>query len=136
MGDEGGGTKKKKEGREKGGVVEEEKKEKQRVHLSSLDFPGRAVCILSRAAPREFNSIFNLPKPLYANSATDVEYFWTFSTPFLRAFRPPPLRSTLIRSSPWHGFLPFEFAERKEAHVSATSCLLYECCIANLRGGS
>lgn len=62
---------------------EREKKRRQRASTSFLSrLPGRTVCILSRAAPREFNSIFNLPKPLYANSSTDVEYFWTFSSRF------------------------------------------------------
>lgn len=57
------------------------KKEKKTTSTSFLSrLSGRTVCILSRAAPREFNSIFNLPKPLYANFATDVEYFWTFSS--------------------------------------------------------
>lgn len=78
-------------GRKKGG----KRKRKQRVHLSPLDLPSvHGVYPLSRAAPREFNSIFNLPKPLYANSATDVEYFWTFSTlfcvPSARPLRPIP----------------------------------------------
>lgn len=59
------------------------KKKRNNEYIFPLStFRAYTVCILSRAAPREFNSIFNLPKPLYANSATDVEYFWTFSTFF------------------------------------------------------
>lgn len=140
---------------------EEKEKKRQRSTSFLSRLPGRTVCILSRAAPREFNSIFNLPKPLYANSATDVEYFWTFSSRFCvpsasrsplplptisgtslflshtHSLSPPPfslsLSLYLIRPSPWRSFLPFESVERKEAHVPVTSCPFYECCKASLR---
>lgn len=81
---------------------EEKEKKRQRSTSFLSRLPGRTVCILSRAAPREFNSIFNLPKPLYANSATDVEYFWTFSSRFCvpSAPRSPlPLPSTSALST-------------------------------------
>jgi len=39
------------------------------------------------AAPREFNSIFNLPKPLYANSGYRRRVFLDFFLPFPRASR-------------------------------------------------
>lgn len=117
-----------------GGKKEGKKETTSTSFLSRLS--RRTVCILSRAAPREFNSIFNLPKPLYANFATNVEYFWTFSSLFcvLSALFPPPsppspLQSVhlpLVSSSLWHSFLPIEFVERKEARVLVTSCLLYE----------
>jgi len=77
---------------------ERAKKRRRKKETTSTSFlsrlPGHTVCILSGAVPREFNSIFNLPKPLYANSATDVEYFWTFSTLFCvpsvcRCYVPP-----------------------------------------------
>lgn len=104
-----------------------------RAHLSSLDLPSRyTVCIRYRSTvPREFNSIFNLPKPLYANSATDVEYFWTFSSLFRVPFVSPSGLLPSVGTSLFYSyfsvapsFLPFEFVERKEAHVFATSCCL------------
>ena len=54
---------------------EKERKKKQKnEYIFPLNFSG-VPCVSSRAAPREFNSIFNLPKPPYANSV--LEYLWT-----------------------------------------------------------
>lgn len=80
------------------------KKKKETTSTSFLSrLSGRTVCILSRAAPREFNSIFNLPKPLYANSATDVEYSLSSLSLsfglFLSCVPFVPAHLSLIRSS-------------------------------------
>lgn len=91
--------------KKKGGRKRKKKKETTSTSFLSR-LSGRTVCILSRAAPREFNSIFNLPKPLYANSATDVEYFWTFSTlfcvPSVRRRYVPPLFVLLHGTASFH----------------------------------
>lgn len=98
------------------GKKERRKKGRKKKETTSTSFlsrlSGRTVCILSRAAPREFNSIFNLPKPLYANSATDVEYFWTFSilfcVPSVRRRYVPPLFVLL------HGTVSFHSSSSSE----------------------
>lgn len=53
---------------------ERRKKKQKNEYIFPLNFSG-VPCVSSRAAPREFNSIFNLPKPPYANSV--LEYLWT-----------------------------------------------------------
>lgn len=91
---------------ERTGKVERKGEKKKRKGVNEYIFPlstsrARTVCILSRAAPREFNSIFNLPKPLYANSATDVEYFWTFSSRFCVPSAPAATPTPLFLSYPF-----------------------------------
>lgn len=59
---------------EREGEGEGKKKKQKNEYIFPLNFSG-VPCVSSRAAPREFNSIFNLPKPPYANSV--LEYLWT-----------------------------------------------------------
>lgn len=86
-----------------------EEKRKKTTSTFFLSTSWGVPCVSSRAAPREFNSIFNLPKPPYANSAARVlEYLWTSSL-FYSLSRPSPSLLTtkcrlyfvpLLRESP------------------------------------
>lgn len=134
VGDEGGEKKGEDEAGQGGGRGKKKKRKRNNEYIFPLsDFLG--VRCVSSLEQRPGNLI---PFSIYLNPFTQTPLptsstfglFLLFSACLPSAAVTSP---TLIRSSPWRGFLPFEFAERKEAHVSAASCLLYECCIANLR---
>lgn len=97
---------------------EKKRRKKKRTKQHKYIFPlstFRVVCIRSRAAPGEFNSIFNLPKPLYANSALPTSSTSRLFLPFSACLPSHPRRysASLIRSSPWHSFLSIRVRRAK-----------------------
>jgi len=138
------------ERRGKGG---EEKKggRTQQEHVFPLSTCRVYPCVSAAgAAPREFNSIFNLPKPLYANSGYRRRVFLDFFLPFPHASRltlpplplpPPPgshpsARPSFIRTSPWHRASRHSSSPSESGHAfSPLLAAFYECRVANLRNG-
>lgn len=130
-----------------------EKKGRRKKETTSTSFLSRLsgtyrVYPLARARARERRPGNLIPFSIYLNPFTQTPLptsstfglFLPFSAYLPSAAvtsppSPPPLllQPLFVLLHGGGGFLPSEFVERKEAHVSATSCLLYECCIANLR---